>query len=89
LIGFRNPTDLKSLTPLNKPALTMAPEKDPKYPLGAIKSEAERLHKQHLWVQACLDNQIVFAPVDLKKPGLKILDVGCADGRSWRYHALP
>lgn len=58
----------------------MAETENSQYLLGKIQSEAERLHRQHLWVQACLDNRIVFAPIDLQKPGLKVLDVGCADG---------
>ncbi|KAF4455778.1 hypothetical protein F53441_1977 [Fusarium austroafricanum] len=45
-----------------------------------ISREVERLQKQHAWVQRCLDNRIVFAPVRLDKEGLKVLDVGCADG---------
>ncbi|KAF9771372.1 hypothetical protein IL306_010999 [Fusarium sp. DS 682] len=45
-----------------------------------ISREVERLQKQHAWVQRCLDNKIVFAPVPLDKEGLKVLDVGCADG---------
>ncbi|KAJ2982102.1 hypothetical protein NQ176_g1615 [Zarea fungicola] len=58
----------------------MAETEKSQYLLGKIQSEAERLHRQHLWVQACLNNRIVFAPIDLQKPGLKVLDVGCADG---------
>ncbi|KAF5616367.1 uncharacterized protein FTJAE_13012 [Fusarium tjaetaba] len=45
-----------------------------------ISPDVERLRKQHAWVQRCLDNKIVFAPMPLDKEGLKILDVGCADG---------
>ncbi|KAF2103336.1 hypothetical protein NA57DRAFT_72312 [Rhizodiscina lignyota] len=58
----------------------MAAKEDAKYALGRMKREAERLQKQHAWHQACLQGQIVFAAVDLEKPGLKVLDVGCAEG---------
>lgn len=57
-------------------------EKDPEYLLGETAREVERLRKQHAWLQICLKNKIVFAPIDLEKPGLRILDVGCADGES-------
>jgi hypothetical protein len=53
---------------------------DPEYLLGATKQEVERLQKQHAWIKTATNNKIVFAPVDLQKPDLKILDVGCADG---------
>lgn len=62
----------------------MAAKDDPKYVLGRMKRESERLQKQHAWHQACLNGQIIFAPVDLEKPGLKVLDVGCAEGGCWR-----
>lgn len=59
----------------------MANQKDdPEYLLVQTGAELERLHKQHAWIQTCLKGQIVFAPVDLQKEGLKVLDVGCADG---------
>jgi 2-polyprenyl-3-methyl-5-hydroxy-6-metoxy-1,4-benzoquinol methylase len=51
-----------------------------KYVLEGSHAEVERLQKQHLWFQSTLKNQIVFAPVDLKQPGFRVLDVGCADG---------
>jgi 2-polyprenyl-3-methyl-5-hydroxy-6-metoxy-1,4-benzoquinol methylase len=59
----------------------MVANKLSEYPLARSKREAERLHKQHVWQQICLNDQIVFAPVDLQKQGLKVLDVGCAEGR--------
>jgi len=65
----------------NPPFFNMAEKKNAAYPLAQMQREAERLRKQHAWVQACLNNQIVFAPIDIKKPELKVLDVGCADGR--------
>lgn len=49
-------------------------------PAAYAKKEIERLQKQHAWIRTCLDNKIVFAPIDLQKPDLKVLDVGCADG---------
>ncbi|KAI6765713.1 hypothetical protein HG530_006783 [Fusarium avenaceum] len=49
------------------------------YPFPII-SEVDRLQKQHTWVNHVLKNKIIFAPVPLNKEGLKILDVGCADG---------
>ena len=55
---------------------------DPAYLLGATGRELERLRKQHVWIEKCLDGKVVFAPVDLQKPDLKVLDVGCADGKS-------
>ena len=56
-------------------------DENPEYLLGGTQSELERLQKQHAWLQMCLNKQIVFAPIDLKKSGLKVLDLGCADGR--------
>lgn len=58
----------------------MSADEEPKYLLGDHGREVERLRKQHSWIQYCLKDQIVFAPIDLQKPGLKVLDVGCADG---------
>ncbi|RBR17261.1 hypothetical protein FVER53590_10787 [Fusarium verticillioides] len=57
----------------------MSSESRADYP-WEISREVERLQKQHAWVQRCLDNKIVFAPIPLDKEGLRILDVGCADG---------
>ncbi|KAF4342161.1 beta-glucosidase [Fusarium beomiforme] len=57
----------------------MASKDKASYP-WEISREVERLQKQHAWVQICLDNKIVFAPIPLEKEGLRILDVGCADG---------
>ncbi|OLN96126.1 hypothetical protein CCHL11_03235 [Colletotrichum chlorophyti] len=45
-----------------------------------VQVELDRLRIQHCWIQTCLNERIAFAPVDLKKPGIKVLDVGCADG---------
>ncbi|KAF5691817.1 beta-glucosidase [Fusarium denticulatum] len=57
----------------------MSSENKADYP-WEISREVERLQKQHAWVQRCLDSKIVFAPIPLDKEGLRILDVGCADG---------
>lgn len=59
----------------------MSSESRADYP-WEISREVERLQKQHAWVQRCLDNKIVFAPIPLDKEGLRILDVGCADGNT-------
>lgn len=55
-------------------------EEDPAYLFGQTERELERLQKQHAWMRTCLDGKIVFAPVDLQNPQLRVLDVGCADG---------
>lgn len=60
--------------------VTKTEEEDPAYLLSATGLELERLRKQHEWIVACLDGKLIFAPVDLQKPHLKALDVGCADG---------
>jgi 2-polyprenyl-3-methyl-5-hydroxy-6-metoxy-1,4-benzoquinol methylase len=57
----------------------MTLENKAQYPF-TISSEVDRLQKQHTWINHVLKNKIVFAPVPLDKEGLKILDVGCADG---------
>jgi 2-polyprenyl-3-methyl-5-hydroxy-6-metoxy-1,4-benzoquinol methylase len=59
----------------------MAAKEDQDYLLGQHGREVERLQKQHRWIQSCLKGKIVFAPVELGKSGLRVLDVGCADGR--------
>lgn len=62
------------------PTQAMSTEAEPQYLLKESNREVERLQKQHAWFQRCLNNQMVFAPVDLNKEELKVLDVGCADG---------
>ncbi|OHW89443.1 methyltransferase domain-containing protein [Colletotrichum incanum] len=49
--------------------------------VGDIQAELTRLQVQHRWIQMCLKNKIVFAPIDLTKDRLKILDMGCADAQ--------
>ncbi|KAF4964762.1 hypothetical protein FSARC_7361 [Fusarium sarcochroum] len=58
----------------------MSPSKDTEYLLVDTSQEVKRLQQQHAWFQRCLDNKIVFAPIQMDKEGLKVLDVGCADG---------
>ncbi|CAI6081756.1 unnamed protein product [Clonostachys chloroleuca] len=58
----------------------MAAKEDQEYLLGQHGREVERLQKQHRWIQSCLKGKIVFAPVELDKSSLRVLDVGCADG---------
>ncbi|WQF78724.1 Putative S-adenosyl-L-methionine-dependent methyltransferase superfamily [Colletotrichum destructivum] len=48
--------------------------------VGDVQAEITRLQVQHRWIQMCLQDQITFAPVDLTKDGVKVLDMGCADG---------
>src|SRR5258707_44735 len=43
-------------------------------------NDLERLRKQHEWIEFCLKGKLVFAPIDLQKEDMMILDVGCADG---------
>ena len=59
-------------------------EEKPEYsPAAYAKREIERLQKQHAWIRNCLGGKIVFAPVDLKQEGLKVHDIGCADGEDY------
>lgn len=53
-----------------------------KYVLEGSHGEVARLQKQHLWFQNSLNGQIVFAPLELQQPGLRVLDIGCADGET-------
>ncbi|KAL6916765.1 hypothetical protein ACHAPO_006878 [Fusarium lateritium] len=57
----------------------MSSTSDFEYP-WEIKSEVERLQKQYAWVQRCIGNKIIFVPLPLDQEGLRVLDVGCADG---------
>lgn len=45
------------------------------------KSEKTRLAYQHEVVLNAMDDRAVLAPIDLSKPGLRILDSGAANGR--------
>ncbi|KAK9772392.1 putative Wax synthase domain-containing protein [Seiridium cardinale] len=58
------------------------PQEDgvPSYFLPVNQAEAERLLSQHLVLVDALNGRIVLPPIDLTKPGLKILDSGTADG---------
>ncbi|KAH8884134.1 S-adenosyl-L-methionine-dependent methyltransferase [Thozetella sp. PMI_491] len=55
-------------------------QQDHEYMLAGIATELERLGKQHRWMLKTCNGKLIFAPVDLKKDGLKVLDIGCADG---------
>ncbi|GKU20430.1 methyltransferase protein [Fusarium langsethiae] len=66
----------------------MSPKSDFEYP-WEIKTEVERLQKQYAWIQRCIDNKIIFAPVPLHQEGLKVLDVGCADVRDLKKQVSP
>ncbi|KAK0375379.1 methyltransferase [Colletotrichum limetticola] len=48
--------------------------------VGDVQAELTRLQVQHRWIQMCLKDKIVFAPVNTTNGGLRILDMGCADG---------
>lgn len=52
----------------------------PSYFLPVNAAEAERLMSQHLVLIDALDGRILLAPIDIRKPGLRILDSGTADG---------
>lgn len=65
----------------------MSSEDNPEYMLESTGHELDRLHKQHAWYMLCHNNRIVYAPIQLTTPGLRILDVGCADGELQSEHA--
>ncbi|KAL7008584.1 hypothetical protein EMMF5_001846 [Cystobasidiomycetes sp. EMM_F5] len=50
--------------------------------LAADKDEAERLNAQYTWCKECCwdGKSQLFAPVDLQKPNLTVLDAGCGTG---------
>ncbi|OHF04081.1 methyltransferase [Colletotrichum orchidophilum] len=54
--------------------------------VGDVQAELTRLQVQHRWIQMCLKDKIVFAPVDITRDGLKVLDMGCADGISEYFY---
>lgn len=43
--------------------------------------EQVRLEDQHETVLYAMGGQALYAPVDLSKPGLRILDSACANGK--------
>ncbi|GKT43486.1 methyltransferase psoC [Colletotrichum spaethianum] len=49
--------------------------------VGDVKAELTRLQVQHRWIQTSTKDKIAFAPIDLTKDGLKVLDIGCADAQ--------
>ena len=46
-----------------------------------VEEEISRLTLQHSVVKAAANNRLLFAPIDLTQPGLKIIDSACADGK--------
>jgi hypothetical protein len=54
--------------------------KKQEYFFARLAREIERLKAQHEWFKLRLDGKVVWAPIDLKDPNLKILDVGTANG---------
>ena len=64
-------------------------QEDPEYLLAHVGPEVERLTKQHNWIQKCLGGQIIFAPIDIKLENLRVLDVGCANGRQYALVPSP
>jgi hypothetical protein len=60
---------------------TPAPTNKQEYILEASPTETERLRMQHDVVKDAVGGSLVVAPIDLTKPGLRILDSATADGR--------
>lgn len=54
------------------------------YLLPHHKDEIERLQRQHFFIKAATDDKLT--PVDLPE-GAKVLDSGCADGKSSRSYS--
>jgi len=50
-----------------------------RYFLPRSLEEAKRMQNQHEWVKGC-SGGLVFAPLDIKAPGLRVLDAATADG---------
>lgn len=50
------------------------------YPGSRTAKENSRLRRQHDIVKSLFDEKLILAPLDLRKPGLCILDSGTADG---------
>jgi hypothetical protein len=50
------------------------------------RSEVQRLRDQHDTILNAMggEDSLILPPIDLKKPGLRILDSGCADG-AWLF----
>jgi hypothetical protein len=55
----------------------------PKYILEGSPTEAQRLQLQHEIIKDAMGDKLVAAPLDLSKPGLRILDSATADGKSY------
>ncbi|OTB00793.1 hypothetical protein M426DRAFT_231956 [Hypoxylon sp. CI-4A] len=54
--------------------------RDPEYLLPERVKEVQRLTDQDTVIVSSMDNKRVLAPIDLSKPGLKIVDSATADG---------
>ena len=48
---------------------------------NSVDEEVARLTLQHSVVKDAMGGKLLFAPLDLNKPGLRILDSACADGK--------
>jgi hypothetical protein len=53
-----------------------------KIDLGPDEQELLRVTTQHKILKAGYSNKLIQAPINLSKPGLRILDSACADGKS-------
>ncbi|KAI0401588.1 S-adenosyl-L-methionine-dependent methyltransferase [Xylaria palmicola] len=56
-----------------------SPQGETDYPLDNA-GEAERLADQHHVLKSFMGGKLVVAPIDLSRPGLRVLDSGTADG---------
>jgi hypothetical protein len=59
-----------------------------KIDLGPDEQELLRVTTQHKILKAGYSNELIQAPINLSKPGLRILDSACADGKSNLIHYL-
>jgi hypothetical protein len=57
-----------------------------KIDLGPDEQELLRVTTQHKILKAGYSNKLIQAPINLSKPGLRILDSACADGKSNLTH---
>ncbi|KAF3389517.1 hypothetical protein F1880_003275 [Penicillium rolfsii] len=55
---------------------------DGRYFLPRNVEEAERMQNQHEWLKGCA-NGLVLAPIDLKRPGMRVLDAATADAQGY------
>ncbi|KAI1761601.1 hypothetical protein GGR53DRAFT_524994 [Hypoxylon sp. FL1150] len=64
----------------SKPATSTEGTSDPEYLLPERVKEVQRLTDQDTVIVSSMSNKRVLAPIDMSKPGLKILDSATADG---------